>query len=547
MAKQKPKDDLVEKLVEKAKKKGKVSYKEIASILPSLGFSTDSLEEVMVALMEAGVEVDSEAPKTKKRTLFIDDDFGGAGGDPAKAYLKQISSLKLLKKEEEVIYSKQLDDARRDIIRILFSTRFGLKKFFKSIELCRKDIMQIEELVQVDSKYWTSRSKNQEEKARVAEAFDYLLERFEPVRKTWYQEVSQEEQSEARQCLFDIVNKIDSLHPKLKIVFKWLDEFLDHADKLKQMQEKIAKLEHKLLLENEKDPESQERAEAARQELKRLRNRLKEMIRMVGMQPEEASDFAARLRAEMDLFMDAKERMANGNVRLVIGIAKRFLNRGLDFMDLVQEGNVGLMKAIEKFDYRRGYKFSTYATWWIRQSITRAIADQSRTIRIPIHMIETITKISKASRQLMQEHGREPTPQEIADYIDVRVEKVKQAMDAAREPISIDKPIGKNEDTHLGELLVDNIQPTPYEDAREILLRERLDEVLSTLSKREKKVIELRFGLNDEPPKTLEEVGHIFGVTRERIRQIEAKALRKLQNPIRADLLRSLLEADRKY
>ncbi|MGC8893313.1 MAG: sigma-70 family RNA polymerase sigma factor [candidate division WOR-3 bacterium] len=541
-------NDSIEDLVKKAKKKGKITYKEIMALLPSVGYSLDSVDEIVVALMEAGVEVELTGTKTKKRSLISEEEFIGAGGDPAKAYLRQISNLRLLKKEEEVIFSKQLDDARRNIIRILFSTKFGLKKFFKAIELTEKDIMQIEELVQVDSKYWTNRQKNKDEKERVAEAFAFLTERFGVVRKTWFEEVSEDEAKQARRCLFEIVNKIDSLKPKTKQVLRWLDDFMNLVSRAKEMDARIRRLEHEILLmEGSKDPDATDRIESARQELRRLRNRLKEVTKTLGMDVQEGADYAARLNAEYELFMDAKERMTYGNVRLVIGIAKRFLNRGLDFMDLVQEGNVGLMKAIEKFDYRKGYKFSTYATWWIRQSITRAIADQSRTVRIPIHMIETITKISKASRTLMQEYGREPTAKEVAEYIDVRVEKVKQAMDAAREPISIDKPIGKNEDTYMGDLLVDTLQPTPYENARDILLRERLDDVLSTLTKREKRVIELRFGLNNEPPKTLEEVGYIFGVTRERIRQIEAKALRKLQNPIRSGLLRSLLEADRKY
>jgi RNA polymerase primary sigma factor len=542
------KDENIEDLVKKARKKGRITYKEITSLLPSVGYSLDSMDEIVVALMEAGVEVEVGSVRSKKKALLAEEEFPGAGGDPAKAYLKQISNLRLLKKEEEVLYSKQLDDARRNIIRILFSTKFGLKKFFKAIELTEKDILQIEDLVQVDSKYWTSRQKNNEEKARVAEAFAFLKERFEVVRRTWFEETSPEEAKRARRCLFEIVNKIDELKPKTKVVFRWLDDFMTLVGKAKELDARIKQLEHEILLaEGTKGPEAAERLDAAQQELRRLKNRLKEVTKTLGMEVQDGADYAARLNTEYQLFMEAKERMTCGNVRLVIGIAKRFLNRGLDFMDLVQEGNVGLMKAIEKFDYRKGYKFSTYATWWIRQSITRAIADQSRTIRIPIHMIETITKISKASRLLMQEYGREPTAQEVAEYIDVRVEKVKQAMEAAREPISIDKPIGKNEDTYMGDLLVDTIQPTPYEDARDILLRERLDQVLSTLTKREKKVIELRFGLNNEPPKTLEEVGFIFGVTRERIRQIEAKALRKLQNPIRSDLLRSLLESDRKY
>ncbi len=543
MADRKTLDKKIQELISRAKKRGKVSYREIAQLLPLVGYSSEALDEIMVALMEAGVEVETDAVPQARRRLYAEEE-GGAGDDPAKAYLKQISNLGLLTKEEEVLYSKQLDDARRNIIRILFSTKFGLNKFFGAMSLCDKGIMSIEELVQVDSHFWTSRQKNREERERVGKAFAYLWSRWEKAKRLWLdEELSPEEEAEARKALFEIVNKIDELKPKTLVVFKWLDEFLERAQKVKELDQEITQLNIWITV-NEGKPELKEKLAEAKEELSRLKTRLDKICKGLGMEAQEVLDYAARLRAERELYEDAKRRMTEGNVRLVIGIAKRFLNRGLEFMDLVQEGNVGLMKAIDKFDYRKGYKFSTYATWWIRQSITRAIADQSRTIRIPIHMIETITKISKASRHLMQELGREPTPEEVAKLLDMKVEKVKHAMEAAREPISIDKPIGKNEDTQLGELLVDTIQPTPYEAAREVLLKKRLEKVLADLTPRERKVLELRFGLTGEPPKTLEEVGNIFGVTRERVRQIEAKALRKLQSPLRAELLRSLLEEE---
>ncbi|MGB9590583.1 MAG: RNA polymerase sigma factor region1.1 domain-containing protein, partial [Candidatus Hydrothermia bacterium] len=313
-------NDSIEDLVKKAKKKGKITYKEIMALLPSVGYSLDSVDEIVVALMEAGVEVELTGTKTKKRSLISEEEFIGAGGDPAKAYLRQISNLRLLKKEEEVIFSKQLDDARRNIIRILFSTKFGLKKFFKAIELTEKDIMQIEELVQVDSKYWTNRQKNKDEKERVAEAFAFLTERFGVVRKTWFEEVSEDEAKQARRCLFEIVNKIDSLKPKTKQVLRWLDDFMNLVSKAKEMDARIRRLEHEILLmEGSKDPDATDRIESARQELRRLRNRLKEVTKTLGMDVQEGADYAARLNAEYELFMDAKERMTYGNVRLVIG------------------------------------------------------------------------------------------------------------------------------------------------------------------------------------------------------------------------------------
>ena len=270
-----------------------------------------------------------------------------------------------------------------------------------------------------------------------------------------------------------------------------------------------------------------------------VRMYLKEIGRVPLLSADEEIKLAKRME---DGDLEAQKRLAEANLRLVVSIAKRYVGRGMLFLDLIQEGNLGLIKAVEKFDYNKGYKFSTYATWWIRQAITRAIADQARTIRIPVHMVETINKLIRVSRQLLQSLGREPSPEEIAKEMDVSVDRVREIMKIAQEPVSLETPIGEEEDSHLGDFIEDHDAPAPADAASFTLLREQLEEVLETLTVREKKVLELRFGLEDGRSRTLEEVGQHFGVTRERIRQIEAKALRKLRHPSRSKRLKDFLE-----
>ncbi|MDI6893523.1 MAG: RNA polymerase sigma factor RpoD [Bacillota bacterium] len=270
-----------------------------------------------------------------------------------------------------------------------------------------------------------------------------------------------------------------------------------------------------------------------------VRMYLKEIGRVSLLTAEEEVELAKRIEQGDE---EAKRRLAEANLRLVVSIAKKYVGRGMLFLDLIQEGNLGLIKAVEKFDYRKGYKFSTYATWWIRQAITRAIADQARTIRIPVHMVETINKLIRISRQLLQELGREPLPEELAAEMDIPVERVREIMKIAQEPVSLETPIGEEEDSHLGDFIEDEDAPAPADAASYLLLREQLGEVLDTLTPRERDVLRLRFGLDDGRPRTLEEVGQIFKVTRERIRQIEAKALRKLRHPSRSKKLKDFLE-----
>ncbi|MCH5273547.1 MAG: RNA polymerase sigma factor RpoD [Lachnospiraceae bacterium] len=298
-----------------------------------------------------------------------------------------------------------------------------------------------------------------------------------------------------------------------------------------------------LLLESEEDAEDLENLDLTVPEGVSLEDPVRMYLKEIGKVPllsaEEEMELAVKMEEGDE---EAKKRLSEANLRLVVSIAKRYVGRGMQFLDLIQEGNLGLIKAVEKFDYRKGYKFSTYATWWIRQAITRAIADQARTIRIPVHMVETINKLIRVQRQLLQEYGREPLPEEIAKEMHMSLERVREIQKIAQEPVSLETPIGEEEDSHLGDFIQDDHIPVPADQAAFTLLREQINEVLDTLTERERNVLRLRFGLDDGRSRTLEEVGKEFNVTRERIRQIEAKALRKLRHPSRSKKLRDYLE-----
>ncbi|MGB9910852.1 MAG: sigma-70 family RNA polymerase sigma factor [Candidatus Hydrothermia bacterium] len=529
--------------IEKAIKDKKVTFEQLEKVL-NFPAGSEQFEEVLIALQEEGVEIvgTTKVSKKKKREeeILEKEEFSQIRDDPTKTYLKQVSNLNLLTKDEEQEYSRIIDESRRSIVRRIFSTYYGIDRFYMLVRQCLDGIVPIEEVVQVDSHYWTSREMNQKEKARVERGFKEL--------KKLMEEFFENRDGAIRQKLMKkIVDRIEKLAPRFSVV---KDIYYRFEEEINQISFITAKLEE-LQKEEAELKKAIEKKEASWKERERLgeivylmretAEQLEEKIGKIGMPFEEAKKVYEELRGQFESLELAKKKMVEGNVRLVIDIAKKFMSRGLEFGDLIQEGNLGLMKAVEKFDYKKGFKFSTYATWWIKQSISRAIADQSRMIRIPIHMIETITKINRAIKHLMQELDREPTLEEIADFTNLTIDKIKQALEAQKEPISMDKPIDHDEKTVLAEYVVDT-ENNPLEFARSYILKERIEEVLQTLSKRERKILEYRFGLNGHPPKTLEEVGAIFGITRERVRQIEAKAIKRLRHPMRMQRLRPLIE-----
>ncbi|MEO0276048.1 MAG: sigma-70 family RNA polymerase sigma factor [candidate division WOR-3 bacterium] len=539
------KEEILHELINKAKEEGKISYEELIEATSS--FPPEVIEDIMVALFEKGIEVYEE--KQEKEEIIYDEEEESIiriKDDPAKTYLKQIGSLKLLTKEEEVALSKQIQDSKEKIEFLLFSTKYGIDRFMNCLEKIEEGKMQIEEIILVDSNYWTSKEKNKEEKKRVYEGIKKLKKVYKSIFEKKFKFMSDLSKRELK----SLQKAIQRIRPQFSFVMKIIEDLMNEITHLTEYYKNYENLKAKL-----KEIEKTGKKREKKKEIKEIKEKIAEYKNVIdyyekflGLSYEEACSWMKATKEVIETYQKAKSEMVESNVRLVIGIAKRFLNRGVEFMDLIQEGNAGLIKAVEKFDYKKGFKFSTYATWWIKQSITRAIADTSRTIRVPVHMLETISKISKVSRELMQRYGREPMLEEIAQEMGLPISKVKQAFEVSFQPFSLDKPIGKNKEGVFGDLLADEFTKTPLQIAREGLLKEKIDELLSSLTSREEKVIRLRFGLGHHPPMTLEQVGRIFGVTRERIRQIEVKALKKLKHPLRSLKLKSYLESiERNY
>jgi RNA polymerase primary sigma factor len=548
--------DLVEilnEIVEEAKEnKMMITFDKLLEKLPSDVVENDTLmEQVMIALMEKGVEIEGDLTsstykkkKTKRKQEVeriirseeekIEREYKD---DPVRTYLKEVAEMRLLSRNEELEYAKTIDNARTEITRILLGTYFGISKFMHLVQLAQKGLIQAEEIFQVDPGYWTNRVKNQKERKRLSKGIEYLLARWPVARRLFLEreKLSESEIIEAENAYREIVDKILEMGPVFTKIMEIYNEYLKKVDKL------TALYEERERLRGEKEVFKEIGAENFIWEYdaidKGYTSRISKTEEELKQSYEEARKTADELIKLYKKYEHARNKLAEGNVRLVISEAKKYMNRGLDFGDLVQEGNLGLLKAIDKYDYKKGFKFSTYATWWIRQAITRAVADHSRTIRIPIHMIETITKINRAQKALLQEKGRQPSIEEIAEYLEMPISRVEKALSVAKEPLSMDKPIGSDGDTSLGEIIYDESTLSAEEELKIQSLRERLNMALKMLSPRERKVIELRFGLDGKKPRTLEEVAQEMNLTRERVRQLEVQALEKLRNPIRLHVL----------